>query len=285
MDKKKILILETNEEIIETYKKALDEDFSVLVSKTNKDARFKTDNDEFGLIIAELKLVDGLAVDTVKKFREFGRNKETPVLLISDIGDQVLEQFSKIKGFSFLKKPTTADALKAKAKEFVSLPKKGVFIDVKFINPVIMGTIKTLETMTGVLPEAGKPYVKQKSEISGDISGIIGITSSTYEGSIALSFTKKLFLAVVSKMLGEECKVIDEGTKDAVAELVNIIFGQAKKTLSDEGYLFDKSLPSIITGEAHTIDYQSNLPVMVIPFKTSLGDFRVEVCASEKKKK
>ena len=62
--------------------------------------------------------------------------------------------------------------------------------------------------------------------------------------------------------------------------IANIIFGQARKTLEGMGHNFDSAIPSIVTGIDHCIDHNSLLPVIVIPFTTDLGQFKVEICSS-----
>ena len=80
-------------------------------------------------------------------------------------------------------------------------------MDVKFINPFLQGTISVLKTMAFIEPKPGRPYLKKDSLATGDVSGIIGFTGSI-SGSMALSFSEKSILKIVSNMLGEEIKEI-----------------------------------------------------------------------------
>jgi chemotaxis protein CheX len=88
-------------------------------------------------------------------------------------------------------------------------------MDVRFINPFLEGTISVLKTMAFIEPKPGKPYLKKDALARGDVSGIIGLTG-TVTGSMALSFSEKSILKIVSNMLGEEIKEINGDIKDAV---------------------------------------------------------------------
>ncbi|OFZ30242.1 MAG: hypothetical protein A2622_09560 [Bdellovibrionales bacterium RIFCSPHIGHO2_01_FULL_40_29] len=151
-------------------------------------------------------------------------------------------------------------------------------MDVRFINPILNATIDVISKMTEFTVTAGKPYVKKKGECSGDISGVVGVVSSGFKGTVSLSFPEAGFLAIVSKMLGEEYKTINEENKDAVAELLNIIFGAAKKVLNEGGMNIKPAIPIIVQGNGHSLSHHSQHQTIVIPFVCpELGDFRSEV--------
>jgi chemotaxis protein CheX len=267
----------------------LSEKYLLFFSKTNKDAKYKVYNDIFDVIIVEIQLVDGPVTEFILQLRELGLNKQTPLLILTtDIGDYMAKNektFENISKIFSASKPIDIKDLENKIEEIISINKPGPNIDVRIVNPIINSTVNTLEVMSGIKSTPGKFFIKKESEPSGDITGIIGISSSTYEGSIALSFSESLFLNVVERILGEKHESINAECKDAVAELINIIFGQAKVTLSQEGLLFQKSIPSIIVGKDHTVDHPSALPVIVVPFSSEVGSFRIEICSSEKEEK
>jgi len=58
---------------------------------------------------------------------------------------------------------------------------------------------------------------------------------------------------------------------DAVGELINIIAGNVKQEL-EESYRLVISLPTIVKGKEHTINWPDNRArVICIPFTTSVG--------------
>src|SRR5512137_443861 len=123
-------------------------------------------------------------------------------------------------------------------------------MNVMFINPFLEGTLSVLKTMAFVEPRAGKPYLKMDNLAKGDISGIIDLTGSA-AGSLALSFSEGAILRIVSNMLGEDLKSINNDVKDVVGELTNMVSGVARKNLEAEGYYIQAAIPTIVSGKNH----------------------------------
>ncbi len=155
-------------------------------------------------------------------------------------------------------------------------------IDINFINPFLAATLNVLNVQAGVKAEPGKVYGKKPGQnINGDVSGVIGIISDSFNGSVCITFPEATFLKVMSGMLGEDYKEITQDILDGAGEITNMIFGQAKVTLNDRGYGVKTALPQVISGKGHSFSGQSKGPSVVIPFTSNAGDFHVEICLSE----
>jgi chemotaxis protein CheX len=150
-------------------------------------------------------------------------------------------------------------------------------MDVHFINPFLEGTVDVLKTMAMLEPIVGKPYVKKDNRAKGDVSGIIGMTGSA-RGSLALSFTEKSILRIVSNMLGEEYMEINDEVRDAVGEITNMISGVARKKLESQGYNISAAIPTVVSGKNHTIIHVLGGPSIIIPFNVGNGAVYVDVC-------
>lgn len=150
-------------------------------------------------------------------------------------------------------------------------------MDVKLINPFIEATLHVLETIASTKAAPGKPFLKKDSIARGDVSAVIGLTGDAM-GMISVSFTEKSILSIVSNMFGEELKVLNDEIKDAVGEVSNMISGQARQKLEKVGVSLHAAIPSVIMGKNHSITHMTNFPIIALPFKTSSGDFTIEVC-------
>ena len=155
-------------------------------------------------------------------------------------------------------------------------------MDVKFINPFLEGTISVLSTMAMVEPKAGKPYLKEGTMAKGDVSGIIGLTGSA-RGSLALSFSERSILKIVSNMLGENYNDINGEVRDAVGEITNMISGVARQKLEAEGYNVVAAIPTVVSGKDHSFIHFLGGPSIIIPFETDHGPFFVDVCLKDAK--
>ncbi len=153
-------------------------------------------------------------------------------------------------------------------------------LDAAFFKPFVDGAMKTLEVSCQLKATPQKPFLKgsqQQPEFA--IAGVIGLTSAKFKGNITLCFPEKVFLAAMSRMLGEEFKQLTDELQDGVAELLNMIYGQAKVVLNQHGHAIEKAIPSVIRGEKVRTAALSSTPVMVLPFQTEFGEFHIEICS------
>ena len=201
-------------------------------------------------------------------------NKQMRLILVND----VIQSFLKKEGVD--KTLLVSNNLRAAMVAFGLVKAKA--IDVNFINPFLTATTKVLSVQCQTEAKAQKPYTKLASEkFTGDISGVIGLVSEAFSGSVVISFPGSTFLKVMSRMLGEEYKEINKEIEDGAGELTNIIFGQAKILLNDKGFGIKTAIPSVVSGQDHSVQQLSKGPRVAIPFETDIGPFTIEICVSE----
>lgn len=147
----------------------------------------------------------------------------------------------------------------------------------EIVNPFIQATLEVLTTMARVQPRRGTPRLKGREDVSYDISGVVGLTGNV-QGFVVLSFRESAALYVVGRFLGEPVARLDDGVRDAVGELTNIVAGGAKRSLAESGLDLKISIPTVIVGHDHSISRPSGVPCFEIPFETDAGPFSVELC-------
>jgi chemotaxis protein CheX len=134
--------------------------------------------------------------------------------------------------------------------------------------------METFTKMVGTEAKPGKPILKQDARLDYDISGIIGLSGKVI-GTVALSFPQATALAVCNKFMSADLKEMNGEILDAVGELVNIVAGNAKKSLSE--FSIEISLPSVIVGKNHRIVEPKGSVGFVIPFASAFGNFHMAV--------
>lgn len=163
----------------------------------------------------------------------------------------------------------------------MGLSKPAKVLDVNFVNPFLQATVNVLETQASTKATAGKVYRREMNgRYLGDISGVIGLISDAFSGSVVISFPANTFLTIMSRMIGEPCPVINKEIEDGAGEIVNIIFGMAKVGLNEHGFGIKTALPSVISGAEHSVLQMTMGPRMVIPFESDAGPFSIEICLS-----
>ncbi len=154
-------------------------------------------------------------------------------------------------------------------------------MDANFFKPFVDGAKHTLKLQCSLDAKPCKPFYKPEKSDGGanviqyDIAGIIGLTSTTFTGSIALCFPKTVFLEIMGKMLGENFSEITDELSDGAAELLNIIFGQAKAVLNEQGHSLEKAIPTVIRGTNIQTRPLSKNPTIVLPFDIGNGIFHL----------
>ena len=86
-------------------------------------------------------------------------------------------------------------------------------------------------------------------------------------------------MQVTEIMLQERPPELNGDVVDAVGELANIIAGGAKAQL--EHLELSVTLPTVITGKSHCIEFPTRVTPICIPFDSQWGPITIEVGLSE----
>jgi chemotaxis protein CheX len=88
---------------------------------------------------------------------------------------------------------------------------------------------------------------------------------------------------IASHMIGQPIRTFDALAASAIAELGNMITGNAAALLAEKGYTCDISPPSIIRGSNVKIS-TVNTPALVVPITLGeFGDLEINVSLQERK--
>lgn len=153
-------------------------------------------------------------------------------------------------------------------------------LDAILVNALINSTKEILLTMANsqITVKQVKPQAEYSS--TGDLSAVIGILGEKGEGMLALSFSIELANIIVSRLLGSTPgSITSDDRGDGIGELVNMISGNTKTTLSREsGASYNLSLPTIIMGKGHEIQTRpKNSPYLIIVFDLEGQEFTLQV--------
>lgn len=155
----------------------------------------------------------------------------------------------------------------------MSTPAANSAINPKLIVPFVNAVRNVFSTMVKVATEIERPTVKRMPGASYDVSSIIGFSGDVV-GSVVVSFQLEAAKKLVAAFAQVELDVNDPDFADALGELANMIAGNAKKDLGCKASI---STPSVIVGAGHHVARLSDVPTLVVPCKTPVGDFAVEV--------
>jgi chemotaxis protein CheX len=152
---------------------------------------------------------------------------------------------------------------------------------VEFINPFVSSVCDVLEKETKArILQRGELHLVESSRTSKDVTILISITGSI-EGFVLYGMSEEVALKIASVMIGEEVSKFDEMSQSAIAELGNIITGNASIGLEKAGYPCKVSPPSLVIGK-DTVISTVNIKRLSFTIITDIGKIEVDVALKEK---
>lgn len=153
-------------------------------------------------------------------------------------------------------------------------------LDVMLVNAVVSATTQVLSTMANTQAVCKEIKAEKDYRPYGDISAVIGIFGEKGEGMFALSFPMELANTIIARLIGVPAeKLSSEDRCDGVGELVNMISGSTKSTLSQQNNtVYKLALPTVIQGRDHEISSRpKNAPYLVMLFEVEGKTFSLQV--------
>jgi chemotaxis protein CheX len=151
-------------------------------------------------------------------------------------------------------------------------------MNVEYINPFIAATNNVFDTMVGTELHRGSPSLKTGYQPSHEVSAVIGLSGKA-KGTVVLSLDREVAIQVAGALLQELPPELNADVADAMGEMANMIAGQAKCQL--EHLAMSLSLPSVVTGKGHCIEFPRNAMRICIPFSCSWGSLALEVALAD----
>lgn len=152
-------------------------------------------------------------------------------------------------------------------------------MDVNYINPFVTAAISVFSKMLGCPLSRRELRLKSLHQPEYDVSGVIGLSGKA-AGTVVLSLSREIALNAAGALLGQRPQTIDADVSDAVGELTNIIAGTAKARLAE--LEMSVSLPTVITGRHHIVNFPSGAPPICIDFTSPWGPLSLEVSLVER---
>ncbi len=151
---------------------------------------------------------------------------------------------------------------------------------VQYVNPFVTAAFTVIETVMGMKAEKGQLAMRPTVFTSQQCNVITGITGMI-EGQAIYGMSLITADKVASQMLGQPIRTFDQLAASAIAELGNMITGNAMALLSEGGVVCDITPPSIIRGTNVKIT-TLNIPALVVPICLEIGEIELTVSIQER---
>ena len=115
-------------------------------------------------------------------------------------------------------------------------------IRLEFIAPFVEAAARVLTQECGESVSKGQLFRVRSPQTSNEVSALIAITGGL-SGLVIYTMSEATACGFASRMMGETVEEFDAMAQSAVAELANMITGQASIGLEKNGYSTDMSPP------------------------------------------
>ena len=151
-------------------------------------------------------------------------------------------------------------------------------MQVDFLNPVLNACRNVMLSMADLNIRTGRPELRKPGhpELGDTVTGLICMRSCNRCASIAIVFSQTALENIALRMLPDDTAPDEFLAFDLIGEISNMIIGGAKTELIKQGYDFQITLPTVISGYDYLIAHQTKAPILRIPLNCEIGIFHVE---------
>lgn len=152
-------------------------------------------------------------------------------------------------------------------------------MNVKFLNPFIEAACEVLQQEAGIILQRGSLSLESKEYITDDVTVIISLVGDV-EGNVFYGMNQASALTVIGNMLGEPQAEFNQLAESGVAELGNVITGQASIKLAAAGVEATISPPTLLRGKSAVISTFDTLR-LVVPLEFAQGKIVINLGLKE----
>ncbi len=146
---------------------------------------------------------------------------------------------------------------------------------VQLVNCYVAAASDVLAKETGAPVQRAGLELQANPYTTEEVTAMVGV-SGDLAGSFYLSMSGSTALALVSIMLGQPAESFDDLAQSGIAELANVIAGNAGVALAEAGQTTNITPPLLLVGSGAKLS-SVEIQRLVVPLTTSCGDVNVHV--------
>jgi chemotaxis protein CheX len=151
---------------------------------------------------------------------------------------------------------------------------------VEYINPFVESAYSILKEVLDTKITRGELYLKATSQPVLGVTAIVGLTGDV-EGRVLIDMSEDTAKKIASAMNNEALANLNELAKATITELANMIVANAVTKLSELGFKFDLTPPTIFTGTNMEIT-NFDVEALIVPIILTEGKIEINVALREK---
>ncbi len=147
-------------------------------------------------------------------------------------------------------------------------------IDREFNQVLVRASHRVLESLNIKDIKASKPVLLSKMEsLDVAIRGKVIIKTEFFSGALLISFPLESYKALYKLVVGVDIEQLSIDNTDFAGEVANMIYGQAKKELDENGVKLNMAIPVLDVSK----ELISKKPIYVIPVDSSIGKIYIKI--------
>lgn len=149
----------------------------------------------------------------------------------------------------------------------------------EYVNPFLEAFDNVIQQIMSVKVEKGNLYIKEGTQKGQDVIISIGVVGDL-TGNIIMNMSETTAKDIASKMMyGMEVKTLDDMAKSAIAELGNMVAGNATAYFSKMGVNINITPPNMFAGKDITI-YTYKVRTICVPLIVAGDVVEIDVALS-----
>ena len=145
----------------------------------------------------------------------------------------------------------------------------------EYIEPFVNSTKNVLKGVLRSDVTSGRTSLVEGGVINGEVMIIVHVAGES-QGSVILSMDSPTAVSVCTAMSGSTCMSLTSEGLDIMAELANMITGNATSVLNDLGYDFSV-FPPIVLAATQLREKTAGVEMVRIPIRSVYGEINVNV--------
>jgi chemotaxis protein CheX len=150
---------------------------------------------------------------------------------------------------------------------------------IELVAPFVDAAARVIQQECRERVVRGQLHRVRSPQTSNEVSVLIAITGGV-AGLVIYSMSEETAREFAARMIGEPVAEFDALPQSAIAELANIITGQAGIALERNGFPSDMSPPVLLLGKGSSIA-TLNLTRLVVPLVVPFGEFTIDIAIKE----
>ncbi len=154
---------------------------------------------------------------------------------------------------------------------------------VQYVSPFAEAALNVFQMLVSITAERGQLSARPQMFTTQQVNVVCGITGNI-EGLVIYGMSMVTADRLASKMIGQPIVTFDQLAASAIAELGNMISGNAASVLATQGFSVDITPPTIIRGSNVKIT-TLDIPSLLIPMEIGdIGTLEINVSLQESRK-